>query len=206
MTTPPDFWNNIAQKYARQPIDDLAAYEHKLEATRARLKPDMHVLEFGCGTGSTALVHAPYVKTIHAIDYAQAMIDIAHAKATEAGINNVHFEVQSIDTLNAKNGTYDIVMGMSILHLLPNRLDVLAKVLQLLKPGGCFISSTVCIGDANPIIPLILPIMKAIGKAPYVGIFKGEDLAAELEETGFSVIDDWRPKKSAALFMIAQKP
>lgn len=206
MSTTPSFWDRLADKYSRQPIGDEAAYQHKLEATQALLKPEMCLLEFGCGTGSTALTHAPLVKSIHAIDYSQNMIAIARDKAKQAGVNNVNFEVQSIDTLNVEDNSYDIVMGMSILHLLPNRLEVMAKIHRLLKPGGYFISSTVCTRDGNPIIPIVLPIMKALGKAPYVGQFTGEQLVTELEETGLSVDDHWRPKKSAALFVVAKKP
>src|SRR5215217_1657238 len=58
------FWDNLAERYARQPIADEAAYQTKLDITRSYLHPDMAVLEFGCGTGSTALQHAPHVRHI----------------------------------------------------------------------------------------------------------------------------------------------
>ena len=53
------FWDRLAKRYARMPVADQAAYETKLEKTRAFLRPDSRVLEFGCGTGSTAILHAP---------------------------------------------------------------------------------------------------------------------------------------------------
>lgn len=56
------FWDRMANKYARQPIADEAAYQHKLDVTRQHFTPQSKVLEFGCGTGSTALLHAPHVK------------------------------------------------------------------------------------------------------------------------------------------------
>jgi cyclopropane fatty-acyl-phospholipid synthase-like methyltransferase len=62
MTTSPRFWNWMAKRYARQPVANEAAYRQKLETARSYLRPDMNVLEFGCGTGSTALLHAPHVK------------------------------------------------------------------------------------------------------------------------------------------------
>jgi len=43
----------------------------------------MELLEFGCGTGSTAIVHVPYVNHIHAIDIFSNMICIAQAKADQ---------------------------------------------------------------------------------------------------------------------------
>jgi ubiquinone/menaquinone biosynthesis C-methylase UbiE len=57
------FWNKIAEKYSQQPIADEAAYQKKLAVTRDYFRPDMEVLEIGCGTGSTAILHrvvAPY--------------------------------------------------------------------------------------------------------------------------------------------------
>ena len=62
------FWDRIAKKYARTPVADEAAYQKKLDITHGYFRPDMRVLEFGCGTGSTAIAHAPFVKHIHAID------------------------------------------------------------------------------------------------------------------------------------------
>ncbi len=81
MTTSSKFWDKIAEKYSKQPIADEASYQKKLEVTRGYLQPEMEVLEFGCGTGSTALIHAPYVKHIRAIDISSKMIAIAKAKA-----------------------------------------------------------------------------------------------------------------------------
>ena len=62
------FWDRIAERYARTPVADETSYKKKLQITQDYLRPGMEVLEFGCGTGSTALIHAPYVKHIHAID------------------------------------------------------------------------------------------------------------------------------------------
>ena len=62
------FWDKIAEKYAKRPIADEAAYQRKLAVTRDYFRPDMEVLEFGCGTGTTAINHAPYVKHIRATD------------------------------------------------------------------------------------------------------------------------------------------
>ncbi len=52
----------------------------------------MEVLEFGCGTGTTAITHAPYVKHIRAIDISSNMIEIAQRKADAKNIKNVTFE------------------------------------------------------------------------------------------------------------------
>ena len=82
MSQPSRFWDKIADRYAKKPVSDEAAYQKKLRVTRDYLRPDMDVLEFGCGTGSTAITHAPFVKHIQAIDISSRMIEIAHGKVT----------------------------------------------------------------------------------------------------------------------------
>ena len=71
------FWDKIADRYAKQPIADEAAYQKKLQVTRDYFRSDMEVLEIGCGTGSTAILHAPYVKHIRAIDFSTNMLAMA---------------------------------------------------------------------------------------------------------------------------------
>ena len=68
MTQASKFWDKMAERYAKSPVADEESYQKKLQVTRDYFRPDMEVLEFGCGTGSTAIVHAPYVKHIQAID------------------------------------------------------------------------------------------------------------------------------------------
>ena len=91
------FWDRMANSYSKKPISDEASYQRKLQVTQGYLRPDMNVLEFGCGTGSTALSHAPRVSHIQAIDISPRMIEIAREKAASQKLTNVGFEVDSID-------------------------------------------------------------------------------------------------------------
>jgi SAM-dependent methyltransferase len=141
------FWNKLADKYSRRPVADEAAYQKKLEVTRQYFQPDMEVLEIGCGTGSTAIAHAPYVGHIRATDLSARMIEIAKDRAKVAGIENVTFEASSIDALDVPDASVDVVMAHSVLHLLEDKEQVIADVHKMLKPGGVFVSSTACIGD-----------------------------------------------------------
>ena len=93
------FWDKIAEKYAKRPVADQSAYERKLATTRRYLRADMEVLEFGCGTGATALHHAPFVKHIRATDISGKMIEIARSKAEAQGVTNVTFEQSDVEAL-----------------------------------------------------------------------------------------------------------
>jgi len=203
---PTPFWDKIAEKYYRQPIGDQAAYRHKLEVTRSFLSPDFEVLEIGCGTGSTAIRHAPFVTHIRATDSSETMIDIGRRQATEAGVSNVTFQRASIDQIEAPLGPVDVVMAMSLVHLLDDWRGGLARIYDLVKPGGSFISSTVCADGGKRFLKPVVPLMRALGLAPDVSFIKSNDLRQALLDVGFEIEVDWQPKRNAALFLVAKKP
>jgi ubiquinone/menaquinone biosynthesis C-methylase UbiE len=200
------FWDKIAERYSRQPIADEAAYQKKLEVTREYFRPDMEVLEFGCGTGSTAIIHAPYVKHIHAIDISSKMIEIAQGKADAKNVENVTFKRSTIEEISVSDQTLDAVLGLSILHLLDNKEEVIAKVHKMLKPGGIFVTSTACIGDTMMrFLKLIVPIGKFFGLMPQVMVFTMKELEYSFTDAGFEIDYQWQPGKGKAVFIVAKK-
>ena len=205
MKTSPKFWDNIAERYSKQPIADEAAYQKKLQVTRQYFQPDMEVLEFGCGTGSTAILHAPYVKQIQAIDISSKMIEIAQDKAEAAKIKNITFQQSTIETFNASDQSFDIVLGLSILHLLEDKEGMIAKIHKMLKPGGLFITSTACLGDTMGWFRFIAPIGHFLGLLPLVKVFTVKDLEESLTNGSFEIDYQWQPGKGKAVFMIAKK-
>jgi ubiquinone/menaquinone biosynthesis C-methylase UbiE len=205
MSRPAKFWDRIAERYAKRPIADEAAYERKLEITRKYLRSDMHVLEFGCGTGSTAILHAPHVERIHAIDISAKMLDIARRRADEAGVGNVNFEQLTLEQLGAADQSFDAVLALSVLHLVDDRDAAMVEVHRLLKPGGVFISSTACIGDMAKIFGLILPVGAFLGAIPQVKVFTRNELEASLSDAGFEIDHAWQPGKGKAVFIVAKK-
>ncbi|MEM1425208.1 MAG: class I SAM-dependent methyltransferase [Cyanobacteria bacterium P01_H01_bin.130] len=190
MNTSAKFWNKVAAGYAKQPIADEAAYQKKLQVTRDYFQPNMTVLEFGCGTGSTAIAHAPYVKHIQAIDFSSNMIAIAQGKAHAQNIQNITFEQASIDDLPIADRTYDAVLGLNI--LLDKKEAVIAKVFDMLPPGGVFITSTICLGETMAWFKLIAPIGKALRLFPLVKVFTIKALEKSLTDAGFTIDYQWQ--------------
>jgi ubiquinone/menaquinone biosynthesis C-methylase UbiE len=162
------FWNIIAKHYAKSPVLDEAAYQRKLDTTRGFLTPQMEVMEFGAGTGTTAIAHSPFVKHILAVDISPKMLAIARGKAQAAGVENISFEQSSIDAFQRPDASFDAILGLSILHLLIDRDAVIAKVFGLLGPGGVFISSTSCIDDTSAVMRWVLKLGHAIKLLPLV--------------------------------------
>ncbi len=206
MHQPNKFWDKHAVRYAKSPVSDEASYQKKLQLTREYLRPEMEVLEFGCGTGSTAISHAPHVKHIQAIDVSSKMLEIARGKAEANNIGNISFELSNIDEISVPDQTFDAVLALSILHLLKNKEEVVSKVHRMLKPGGIFVTSTVCLGDTKlRIIRFVAPIGKALGLLPVLRVFTLKDLVDSLTRAGFAIDHQWQPGKSSAVFIVAKK-
>lgn len=199
------FWDRIAERYSKKPVPDQAVYEEKLGKTDALLRPTDQVLEIGCGTGTTAIHHAPKVAHLRATDLSAEMINIARNKASDAGVSNVDFDVASVDSLYAEKEAYDVVLAHSILHLLPDVDGVLKELHTMLKPGGLLISTTACIKDILPIFRFIGPIGRKLGLMPYVNVFGAADLESWIQDAGFEIEERWLPGKKRGIYIVARK-
>ncbi len=205
MTDTHAIWDRIAERYARKPVPDEDVYQKKLAITQGYFTPDMKVFEFGCGTGTTAVIHAPFVQHLHAIDVSAKMLEIAENKAAEAGTNNVTFEKAAIDEYEAKDERYDVVLGLSILHLVEDKDAIIKKVWTMLKPGGVFVSSTACLGDKLWFFKFIAPVGRFVGLMPMLKVFTVKELDESLSRAGFEIDHHWVPKDGHTAFIVAKK-
>ncbi|MDJ0655204.1 MAG: methyltransferase domain-containing protein [Xanthomonadales bacterium] len=206
MTTSARFWDRIADRYSRKPVPDETIYQQKLKITRQLMHPNMEVVEFGAGTGSTALAHAPHVRHILATDVSPRMMEIARGKAAAAGIDNVRFEVSSVEELAVAAESVDLVLGLSILHLLEDRDAAITKVWDMLRPGGYFVSSTPCLGDWFKLFKLVGPVGHFFGVIPMVKVFTRKELDDSLSNAGFTIEHAWQPERKQGVFIVARKP
>lgn len=203
------FWNKIAEHYAAKPVDNPEAFERKIAVTKELLTPEQVVFELGCGTGSLALRLAPWVAEIRGLDLSPEMVRIARDKASKAAVDNVAFEVGAFDSSFTTLGpsSVDGVCAFSILHLLEDRADALARIFALLKPGGFFVSSTTCLGGGWVPYGPLLKVMKALKRAPAVWVFSEDTLRAEMEAAGFVDLDAPEVGASGTLaFLTCRKP
>ena len=180
------FWDRIAPKYAKRPVKDPSAYADKLSAVEALLKPTDTALELGCGTGSTAISLARNVAKYTATDISPAMIGIAEEKGKAAGANNLHFSVGDAAGM-AANAPFDVVLAFSLLHLVEDVASVLASVHSQLRPGGLFLSKTVCMSELNFTIRWLVRVLEAFGLAPRVTILSQVQLEALIQDAGFEI-------------------
>jgi arsenite methyltransferase len=203
------FWNATAEKYSRRPVGNPAAFDRKIAITKAHMQPRDVVLDIGCGTGSLALRLAADAHQVHGLDLSSEMIRIARGKAEATGVDNVSFHVGAFDDgFDAfAPGSLDGICAYSLLHLLEDRPAALARIHRLLKPGGFFVSSTVCLGESRiPYSPL-LRVMRWLGKAPTAKVIDKRTLVEEIRAAGFSDVAE--PDVGAepiVAFLVAARP
>lgn len=206
LTADARFWDRIARRYAARPVADLPAYERTLERTRAWLNETDAVLEIGCGTGSTALLHASFVRHITGADIAPEMIAIANEKLADGGPANADFVAATLEDERFRAGTYDAVLAFNLLHLVADLPAALARIRELLKPGGLLVAKTPCVGDMGLAPRLVIPVMRAFGKAPGINFFGKDGLRAAIGDAGFTIEESGlHAKKGHALFVVARR-
>ena len=199
------FWNKAAPKYAKDAIGDMPAYEETLDRMREILQPHHRVLELGCGTGSTALELADSVDRYIGTDVASKMVKIAKGKLTEQSPQNLSFAVQDAGVMTS--GSNDVVLALNLLHLLPDLENTLAEIYKALPSGGLLISKTGLLKDGLWLLPLVIPLMRTIGKAPFVRSLSEESLIGLLENAGFKVTEKLvQGGMVPRVFIVAQKP
>lgn len=205
------FWNRIARKYARDPIADMAGYDATLQRVLGLLSLEHSVLEIGCGTGTTALRLANSTRTLLATDVSTEMIAIAREKlgALPTPMPQLRFEVADADAPVGDVAAYDAVLAFNLMHLVSDLDTALDAVVTVLRPGGRFISKTPCLGEMNRMVPaLLIPIMRAIGKAPSVLVFDAAQLQSSFERHGLvieAVERHGSKRRDIRVFVVARK-
>lgn len=88
------------------------------------------ILDLGCGTGDLAFTIAQKGAEVTGIDSSETMIDSARSKYP--GIN-----FQRMDARNFRLETlFDAIFSNAVLHWVPEKEKVIARMYEHLKPGG----------------------------------------------------------------------
>jgi arsenite methyltransferase len=206
MTADAAFWDKIADYYASQPVERPDAFERKIAITKARMTPQDVVLNVGCGTGTLSLRLADSGRELHGLDISSEMVRIARDKARD--VDNVTFHHGTLDTFTALGpSSVDGVMAYSLLHLVDDRERFLKQLFSLVKPGGFFVSSTVCLGDSWIPYSWLIGAMRLVGRAPRVEMVGRQQLLDEVAAAGFVDVETHEVgAKETTVFMTATRP
>lgn len=188
LNRPKEFWDMRAPTYDQTSGGVYArAYDLTVERSLPYLQPSGRVLEFACGTGLTTLRLAPHAAYIRGIDISPNMADIAREKARD--IPNV--EITNTDLFDPclEPESFDTVTAFNVLLYLPDLPAVLARIRDLLRPGGLFLSATDCLGVRPSVMGLKKLVKSRTGQMPYVAFFTQRGLERKITQSGFAVLE-----------------
>lgn len=207
MITRETFWNHRALNYDEMigPMYE-DAYRRTAEHARSHLFPEDHVLDFACGTGIVTQAIAPHAAYVRAIDISGEMVDRARAKMARCGLTNVEVTQTDLFDPSLLPGSFDVVTAFNVLLYVDNFDAVMARIWELLKPGGVFLSATDCLGGNFSKAAIQKFWRSHTGKMPYVGFFTQKSLIQKIARCGFEVLETENLFPSPPnLFIAAQK-
>ncbi|HMB23046.1 MAG: class I SAM-dependent methyltransferase [Chloroflexota bacterium] len=185
-------WDRLAKNWDTPGVS-LGENDLKIiEKVKKYLSAGDRVLDYGCATGSIALEIANTAGMVCGIDLSAKMIEIAGQKADERKIKNIEFVHATIFDESLKVGSFDLILALSILHLLENPTQVMNRINQLLKPGGLFISATPCLGEKKFVSLLInipVSLLSKIGILPHINFFSVHGLRGSIANQNFQIIE-----------------
>ena len=190
-------WNRVAggwEKWDRFFDEQMSFLNHRLAAD-ARLRPGLHVLDLGSGTGYPALLDAQTVGpdgSVIGMDLAEQMLEAARRKATRLGLANVTFRTSDVTALPFESASFDAVTSRFCLMFLPEIQKVAAEITRVLRPGGWVAAAVWSSPDKNPSISLSIEAIRNVVELPppdpaAPGIFrlaKQGELAGMLQQAG----------------------
>ncbi len=132
---------NVQSSYARwAPIYDktfgAATNAGRQRATRFVNDHGGAVLEVGVGTGLSLPLYGPNVQ-VTGIDFSREMLEKARRRVTEMNLQNVT-ALHQMDAreMDFPDESFDIVVAMHVLSVVPEPERVMAQIARVCRPGG----------------------------------------------------------------------
>jgi 2-polyprenyl-3-methyl-5-hydroxy-6-metoxy-1,4-benzoquinol methylase len=203
-------WNQLAKNWDTPGVSLGENDLQIIERAKKYLNASSVVLDYGCATGSIALEIAGMAKEVRGIDISSNMIEIAKRKADERGIKNIAFTKAAIFDESLGKELFDVILSLSILHLVEDSAQVMDRINQLLKPGGIFISATPCLGEkafVSVLMNIPIFVLSKMGLIPSITFFSASSLTAVIASAGFQIIEqeDLLVRPLRECFIVARK-
>lgn len=102
------------------------------------MRPDMRILDVGCGPGTITIDFAKRVPQGHVIgvDNSEEVLVQAREAAAAQGVTNIEFRTGDIHALDFPDGTFDIVHAHAVLQHISDPIGALREMKRVTKPGG----------------------------------------------------------------------
>ncbi len=210
MTEAREFWNKSADNYDKTEERFDVIHRRSRELAKGHLNETDLVLDYGCGTGTTACELAGQVREIRGIDISDKMIELAEMKAAAGDVPNVTFSQGDIFDKDLAPGSFDAILAFNMLHTVPDPESVMNRVHELLKPDGLLLSVTPCLGGKMSIgVRLRILLVGVLGRIGVIPVpirrLRSADLDSLIASVPLSVVRAEEIFASASSYFVAAK-
>ena len=177
-----NFWDKNAGRYDRFMRKDAAAYERLYELLRPVVRQKA-VLELATGTGLIAKHIVRYADHIEATDASQEMIEQAKQGVKSA---KLFFSVQDMFHLPYADQSFDVVIVVNALHIVPEPEKALSEIRRVLKDDGVLVAPTFTHAD-NAFFGKVKAFFMRLAGFPLHSKWTSHEYLAFLRENGWTV-------------------
>ena len=177
-----NFWDKNAGRYDRFMRKDAAAYERLYRLLRPVVRQKT-VLALATGTGLIAkhIVHS--ADHIEATDASQEMIEQAKQGVKSA---KLYFSVQDMFHLPYADQSFDVVIVVNALHIVPEPEKALSEIRRVLKDDGVLVAPTFTHAD-NAFFGKVKAFFMKLAGFPLHSKWTSHEYLAFLRENGWTV-------------------
>ena len=177
-----NFWDKNAGRYDHFMRKDAAAYEQLYELLRPVVRQKT-VLELATGTGLIAKHIVRYADHIEATDASQEMIEQAKQGVKSA---KLYFSVQDMFHLPYADQSFDVVIVVNALHIVPEPEKALSEIHRVLKDDGVLVAPTFTHAD-NAFFGKVKAFFMRLAGFPLHSKWTSHEYLAFLRENGWTV-------------------
>ncbi len=177
-----NFWDKNAGRYDRFMRKDAAAYEQLYELLRPVVRQKT-VLELPTGTGLIAKHIVCSAEHIEATDASQKMIEQAKQGVKSA---KLYFSVQDMFHLPYADQSFDVVIVVNALHIVPEPEKALSEIRRVLKDDGVLVAPTFTHAD-NAFFGKVKAFFMKLAGFPLHSKWTSHEYLAFLRENGWTV-------------------
>ncbi len=161
-------------------------------------KPDMQILEVGCGVGDTACYFAQHVVPdgyVTAFDLSPVFIKLAKQQAEEKNIQNIRFICADARDIVLKSNSYDLAHTRLVLEHFSEPDKIVQRVFEWLRPSSYFFceekvtlhGNTNAVHWLNRLVSWRLKLVEVGGGNPNYAI---AELAEHMKAAGFTDVEN----------------
>jgi ubiquinone/menaquinone biosynthesis C-methylase UbiE len=161
------YWSHFAADFEKRNIYVIGKPDLGLAKAKVAGQHDLgRVLELGCGNGTYSELIAPRADCVLATDFSDEMVCVAKKKLKN--FCNVRVEKRNCLETGYEDNSFDTVLMVNLLHIIPDPRSALEEAGRVLKTGGkiMVLSFTTAGMTLLNKLTMVFRYLRAYGKPP----------------------------------------